>query len=852
MVRAISQERTITAEVTGTDRYKYFRRPVTEAKDGAPSEVTSRFPLLGFDNIASLGLLAPPTTAQKPPTRCAATQIRATQTDYRESEAQTVPWTPPYTTRGASTPEVLYLDQLSWGKGLPPGRHEVEIVDRLRRKRAWESRLPPLDCPDNINIRFKLIAEMEKSDWQFREKEIEAVHEERMKKSEQLLEEHNLMNRSRLSCRLEYLEEDINRRKEHKLQLIRHEKERALRKLCMKEKGYDPRKNKMSVLDEHFRLTSELNPSKRYGVNLRDRHKEINIDGDVCDLAYTPTSRPVFDFHKASQPKKQTELCVRETRWTMDNLVKLHQDLQKLRARSSKAETFFAQVEHRPKSSARPETQHLPSSQPPMTDESLYQAAILIQRVVHSRSMQALMQHKRHFWKELMQEIKTPGACEPERTESADKHILQTRLAGVLDNLIGLNVGTSIGQTLYLLATELLRFKNEGVAHSQALQAEAARWRRELPEEGRRQREMRRREEHNLMFTQLLEVYQESINDFLTGLVTQAREDEAKLQAYEHGKEVARLAELDRLRLLEPVPETPVSADLLFQLIAPEGLRDLTHTCLLILKQKYQEARDTLVSLGQADPLPEDNSRTPLQESRESVMEQRDKSGIEGVLSEIVVDQLKEMEGSREYLEEVQESTSSGITVMEQTSDGLSEVPNLECRKFGLQGASESGSAEERLVARVMRDMCYVAGSLLHTAAKILNRAVHLAGIPQESFNEALRRTTLVINGALQQVISLILPKKPEEKEQPVSEELIREASKIVDAILQKAKHRISEMKDGEGQKMAANDAENEAKVLVEDVINEAQQKVLRIVVEDFLADLIQEAKIKVQIVNES
>lgn len=49
----------------------------------------------------------------------------------------------------------------------------------------------------------------------------------------------------------------------------------------MKEKGYDPRKNKMSVLDEHFRLNSELNPTKRYGVNLRNRHKEINIDGGL-------------------------------------------------------------------------------------------------------------------------------------------------------------------------------------------------------------------------------------------------------------------------------------------------------------------------------------------------------------------------------------------------------------------------------------------------------------------------------------------------------------------------------------------------------------------------------------------
>jgi hypothetical protein len=41
---------------------------------------------------------------------------RSTQTDYRESEAQTTPWSPPVFTRCASTPEVLTLANLSWGE----------------------------------------------------------------------------------------------------------------------------------------------------------------------------------------------------------------------------------------------------------------------------------------------------------------------------------------------------------------------------------------------------------------------------------------------------------------------------------------------------------------------------------------------------------------------------------------------------------------------------------------------------------------------------------------------------------------------------------------------------------------
>lgn len=48
--------------------------------------------------------------------------------------------------------------------------------------------------------------------------------------------------------------------------------------------------------------------------------------------------------------------------------------------------------------------------------------------------------------------------------------------------------------------------------------------------------------------------------------------------------------------------------------------------------------------------------------------------------------------------------------------------------RFGLAPPT---TAEERLLSKIMRDMCYVAGRLLQTAAKILNKALQLSCIPQ-------------------------------------------------------------------------------------------------------------------------
>lgn len=47
-----------------------------------------------------------------------------------------------------------------------------------------------------------------------------------------------------------------------------------------------------------------------------------------------------------------------------------------------------------------------------------------------------------------------------------------------------------------------------------------------------------------VVLLQLLEVYQQSINEFMEVLVTRAREHEAKTEAYEYAKEMAILAKL--------------------------------------------------------------------------------------------------------------------------------------------------------------------------------------------------------------------------------------------------------------------------------------------------------------------
>ena len=59
------------------------------------------------------------------------------------------------------------------GHGLPAGLAEVEMIERARAKRAWESTLPPLNDMDQLDKRRKMMDDMETKEWALREKEIE-------------------------------------------------------------------------------------------------------------------------------------------------------------------------------------------------------------------------------------------------------------------------------------------------------------------------------------------------------------------------------------------------------------------------------------------------------------------------------------------------------------------------------------------------------------------------------------------------------------------------------------------------------------------------------------------------------
>lgn len=128
--------RSSPAQVNGTLRPKYFKRPVLAAaevlvKQAPPPMATG---VLGSEPSAGMGMGMSGADVGHPEPRA---KTIGTQSDYREGEAQTAPWEPDYVIpeeptakqawlskrnfAGEGVPELIHLKELQFPDGLPAG-----------------------------------------------------------------------------------------------------------------------------------------------------------------------------------------------------------------------------------------------------------------------------------------------------------------------------------------------------------------------------------------------------------------------------------------------------------------------------------------------------------------------------------------------------------------------------------------------------------------------------------------------------------------------------------------------------------------------------------------------------------
>lgn len=197
--------------VSGNEQFKYYKRPTMPQATALPPYI----------------LLAPSLESEaednySEPVEEAAMKDAEVQTMYRESEAQTHPYTPDYVIVDGQIPEILLLKSLTHHEGLPIGKKELEMIAQARQKQEFERNLPPYTDAASLVLRKRLMEEQEMREFLHRESEIDLKREERLQELGESLRLRNENSEFLAAQRIEAIRQSKEQDREAAFEKLRY------------------------------------------------------------------------------------------------------------------------------------------------------------------------------------------------------------------------------------------------------------------------------------------------------------------------------------------------------------------------------------------------------------------------------------------------------------------------------------------------------------------------------------------------------------------------------------------------------------------------------------------------------
>eukprot|EP00604_Paraphysomonas_vestita_P001268 CAMPEP_0174824294 /NCGR_PEP_ID=MMETSP1107-20130205/32751_1 /TAXON_ID=36770 /ORGANISM="Paraphysomonas vestita, Strain GFlagA" /LENGTH=705 /DNA_ID=CAMNT_0016050873 /DNA_START=746 /DNA_END=2863 /DNA_ORIENTATION=- len=218
-----------------------------------------------------------------------ATKNAEVQTIYRESEAQTIPYSPEYILEEGADPEILMLRGLTYENGLPAGVKEIEMIEHARQKRELENNMLPFTDEACFYIRKNMMEAQELREFKLREVEVEAQRDIRLAKLKRALEEREESTEFLSSQRVEAIRQARMEIREKTLQKIRKKRINVLRKLARKRNTVDPvlsTSTARDIINDYFdRGSNVYAPQRRDGKSIPHESQRYDINGRTAPLS---------------------------------------------------------------------------------------------------------------------------------------------------------------------------------------------------------------------------------------------------------------------------------------------------------------------------------------------------------------------------------------------------------------------------------------------------------------------------------------------------------------------------------------------------------------------------------------
>ncbi|XP_033250069.1 cilia- and flagella-associated protein 91-like [Drosophila miranda] len=468
---------------------------------------------------------------------------QGTQTLYRESSAQTVAYLPEIMDKEMDEHLELFTLPALLPGDKPPGLHEVEILERARKRWAFNKAVKTNFMKQlhearelTMQTKYKHILEaFEWESWIEREEYIQECQRMRLEIVIKMFDRREKEMHLASKKRIEMACERIEMRRQAGLHKNEIEYQRSKRRLDIQLAKTSRKWQKQSSLYSLGSPCSEfygplirhgVDPARRsflgtnrkaFDIRMDDLEKRVNMNNVTC---------PFRKLKEWSKPKEYVKEY--EQNFCNDtNLKKLYESLKGLRTQSN--------MENRTEPKCLKKRKQLTSDKyeksPSYTHVDFYQAA--------PKQIQP------------PEPTQTPGRLPTRRGTLYAKHLESQRRNEAFENLLKTYEGTYIGGIMQFLSEEMGRLKEYRKLHFFTMLAQKERWRREAGEAGLRQKENELRKLYEELFQKSIGAHNQVSNKYLSALLTtdmsHIAESEAALTVTGQAKQI----DLDIQRWLE-------------------------------------------------------------------------------------------------------------------------------------------------------------------------------------------------------------------------------------------------------------------------------------------------------------
>lgn len=592
--------------VIGSQRHKFFARPNKQMLSTLPHIV-----MYAMRAPARSAALDGHSTQPEPKSKTVGTQSM-----YRESDAQTDPFSPEYFVRPDQVPEVLSLTNMTYGAGLPATEAELAIIERTRQKRLFIQMLPPPTDEQNMEIRMQLMEAQEFRDWADRERQIRELQEKRLVMLQMALEERDGRREKAQDDKVERVRQKKEEERDCKLATCQRDRIKVLRKVQKERKAAESRQDGLpksrDVIQDYADTTSQVYAPLARNGHVPD-YNTAKIEVQPADLQ---TYSGLTQLEQSLPPSllRASDKHPKDAARKAKSSHQVRKELEMANALKSAMESIKKELQAPSESDApgrapgdssalgtgtkkavrniidRPDSPRLKEDVLPEEEEQ-ETAVLLLQRIIRGRAYQNQMFEGKETRLDLINELRAAERYAETATTVEEKRYIDQLYEKAFEGALESAQGSVISQTLDQLSKELLRFQEERRIAAMVKLAERDRQYRQAQESGRRQAEERLREREDEMFRQIMGVHQGTVDSYLEDVLTDTVEQAAQSRALTEARlKAAKINQVvDRLEATAEEPDVVVR-ELVHSFQLPHVQREVAKRRVAVENKRFAEA----------------------------------------------------------------------------------------------------------------------------------------------------------------------------------------------------------------------------------------------------------------------